>query len=448
MRHLQYCMTTCRRRATLLAVVTGGFVVLVTLLLADQITETTTTTMNPADMLLLAPSNSPTETVAPSAPRPPTIASVGGMLGGFTDAHEMGKKQQQPKRTPLRCSMDWAGPPRSERYLWHDPGKDRYTTSGCPLYQKNIRCSAGSKRHRALVLYMIHTKDNPHDMQQEMWNLNHFVRFGIYGANESTAMFERVDYIFTRMRPNASRVTSVQLCGQASNIRMFWVPDGPCDLCAHGRVIEFLGGHEKVKRAYNFLLMTNAGSRGPLQHQDAPQWLDVFAMGGQTSWTEKTPPMMVGPSIKPYPIHVESHVIGISTRLLAQHMQFLTVHCNGTKLHCITKGEHRAGPSWLSSGGWLHSLSRNVTIRNHTREATPYRQLNSKYRVRQPLREFYDVCAALFAKHGGSFMNSTMLKERTAAHTAQLTMHQSPKRQLGGGDVFRNLLGMCNFIEL
>ncbi|CUG87597.1 membrane-associated protein, putative [Bodo saltans] len=462
MKQVHNCVSTRRRRG-LVAMTGAAMLLFIIVMFAEEVLSPFAwmPTSSSSSSLASAPST-PLVVVPPSAADVEaaggTIASIGGKLGGWyapAAVSKVSKKQQLPttrttkqkaEKSPLRCTTDWEGPPRNESYFWEDPGKDRYTTSGCPLLQKKIRCTG--ERHRALVLYMIQTKDNPHDVQQEMWNLNHFIRFGVYGAHESTAMFERVDYVFTRMRPSASAVTSVQLCGQKANIKMMWVPDGPCDLCAHGRVIDLLGGAEKVMKKYQFLLMSNAGSRGPLQHQDAPQWIDIFAMGGQTSWTEHTPPLMVGPSIKPYPIHAESHVIGISTKLLLKHMHFLRVHCKGTKLQCITNGEHRAGPAWMLNGGWIHGLSRNITIRNHTLEAKPYQLLNNKYKVRQPLREFYDVCAAMFAKHGGSFMNSTMLKDRTAAHTAQLTMHQSPQRQLGGGDTFRNLLGVCDLLEL
>lgn len=355
---------------------------------------------------------------------------------------------QQPKLRgrfpgPLRCKTLWTDRPATEEYLWGNPG-ERYTTQGCRNLQE-IRCSGN--RSRALVIYMVQTKDSPHDMQQEMWNLHHFVRYGVFGEEESTAMFDRVDYIFTRMKPNGSSVPKATLCAQEGNMKFFWVPDGPCDLCAHGRIIEYLGGAAKVMKEYGFLVLTNAGSRGPLQSEDAPHWIDVLAMGGQSELTERTPPLMVGPSIKPHPIHVESHAVGLNTRLLKEHMHFLKVHCNGTKLRCILHGEHRAGPAWLKNGGWLHGLSRNVTIHNAT-EGKPYQELNKKYQVRQPLREYYDVCAAMFAKHGGSFTNSTMLKETTAAHTAQLTFHQSPRRQLRGGETFRKLMSRCNVLQL
>lgn len=388
----------------------------------------------------------------------------GGMSELATDAPSAVRRiPRSSSHGPLRCTAEWFGGTRSEKYFWEDPGKDKHTQHGCPLLQRNIRCTG--TRGRALVLYMIQTKESPHDMQQEMWNLDHFLRFGVYGANESTEMFEGVDYIFTRMQQpildespeamaesiRASSISRVTPCGRRSNIRMMWVPQGPCDLCAHGHVIDFLGGPEKIMSEYSMLVLTNAGNRGPLQHEDAPHWIDVVAMGGQSVWDEdKTPPLMVGPSLKALATHLESHFLALSTKLLkpyhAKHLK--GSHCSKLKTNCISAGEHRGGMTWNGHGGWLHSLARNVTIRNRTLDLPPFQVLNKRHGVSQPLREYYDVCAAMFAKHGGSFTNSTMLKNRTAAHTAQLSLHQPLSKQLGGGQEFRKLLGECSLLRL
>lgn len=301
--------------------------------------------------------------------------------------------------------------------------------------------------HRALVIYMLQTKDDANDVIVEMENFRYFLNYGVHGENQSTAMFDGVDYIFTRIRPKSmGHVTVPTVCASAANVKMMWVPDGVCDLCAHGRVIASLGGPAAVVAKYAFIVLMNAGARGPFQGETDPNWIDVFAMGGQTQWRQGiTRPLMTGPSVSTqFSVHVQTHVLGLHAQLLFQYMEFLT-HCTIRKKECIRRGEIPAGIAWLHSGGWLHSLSRNVTIRIAD-DVERLAALNRRYNVVEPMIEHYDVCAAVFVKFGGSF--TPYIKRRITAHTEQLSLFQSPRRLLTGGVVVIKLLQQCDFVLL
>ncbi|CUG92338.1 membrane-associated protein, putative [Bodo saltans] len=259
---------------------------------------------------------------------------------------------------PLVCTTTWHEE-YNESHTWGDPG-ERYTKKGCPSRRQSISCT-GTRMHRALVIYMLQTKDDANDVIVEMENFRYFLNYGVHGENQSTAMFDGVDYIFTRIRPKSmGHVTVPTVCASAANVKMMWVPDGVCDLCAHGRVIASLGGPAAVVAKYAFIVLMNAGARGPFQGETDPNWIDVFAMGGQTQWRQGiTRPLMTGPSVSTqFSVHVQTHVLGLHAQLLFQYMEFLT-HCTIRKKECIRRGEIPAGIAWLHSGGWLHSLSRN-----------------------------------------------------------------------------------------
>jgi hypothetical protein len=300
---------------------------------------------------------------------------------------------------------------------------------------------------RALVIYMLQTKEDANDMIVEMENFRYFLNYGVYGEHQSTEMFDGVDYIFTRIRPSSmGHVVVPTVCASAANVRLMWVPDGVCDLCAHGRVIESLGGPAAVMYKYSFLILMNAGARGPFQGEADPHWIDVFAMGGQTRWVRGTTrPLMTGPSVSTqFSVHVQTHVMGLHTQLLFRYMPFLT-HCTIRKKECIRRGEIPAGVEWLHSGGWLHSLGRNATIRIAD-DTEPLAALNRRYNVIEPMIAHYDVCSSVFAKFGGSF--TPYIKRRITAHMAQLSLFQSPRRLLTGGAVVKDLLGHCDFVML
>mmetsp|Transcript_25351 Transcript_25351/g.29471 ORF Transcript_25351/g.29471 Transcript_25351/m.29471 type:complete len:97 (-) Transcript_25351:70-360(-) len=66
----------------------------------------------------------------------------------------------------------------------------------------------GSQLRRALVIYMLHTRDSIQDTYPELNNFKYFQEYAVYGPNESTEMFEGVDYVFTRMVPRSMGIES------------------------------------------------------------------------------------------------------------------------------------------------------------------------------------------------------------------------------------------------
>jgi hypothetical protein len=345
---------------------------------------------------------------------------------------------------PLLCATRWhstSGMPPSV--------KRRHARQGCEQRQ-TISCT-GKRLPRALVIYMLHTKDSANDMAVEMSNFLYFMSNGVFGADEATTMFSGVDYIFTRMMPrHLGNVAKPKIIAHKHNIKLMWVPHGPCDLCAHGRVIADLGGADAVKAKYSFITMLNAGARGPFQAANEADWIDVMAIGGQTTWSEiTTPPLMVGPSVSTQiSPHVQSHVIAVHTKRLVEYTQFLS-HCSMTdrnaKDQCIMGGEVAAGMEWLRGGGWIYGMARNVTLRS-TADAAALSTLHEQHRITEPLMEPYDLCSALFSKFGGTF--TMRVRSDTAANAAQLTIFQPSSRTLAGRKLLRRLLATCDFLEM
>lgn len=352
--------------------------------------------------------------------------------------------------SPLRCRLRWLR--SGDRWIGKDQARNSRSTKSCPLFQ-TLDC-VGRPWGRALVIYMLHTRPNAHDMQPEMWNFDYFSRFGVFGANESTQLFSSVDYIFTRMR-SPRPVDRVTVCSERENIRLVWVPDGPCDLCAHHRVIEYLGGVEAVIQQYRYVVYMNAGTRGPFQHRDAPAWIDVMAVGEETEWSEKTTPTATGPTVStdhmfrpPIGVHVQGFMVGVTATLLRVVDPTLN-RCTADKGNCIIGGETAMGTAVINAGGWLRSMQRNITMHNNN-DVQTFRgmQTANAPMIGDPSITTMDVCMAMFVKHGGTFLR--MVGEDTASQAAHLTVLQPPNRALQGTATLKSLLQdtSCDFMKL
>ncbi|CUG91555.1 membrane-associated protein, putative [Bodo saltans] len=364
---------------------------------------------------------------------------------------------QQPRKSEVHrlhanpVSVDPEDGPLQCRTVWHpsvDPEDldSMHDRQGCH-HRQSISCT-GKRLRRALVIYMLQTKD-VRDMSVEMQNFNYFMNFGVFGEHERTEMFEGVDYVFTRMMPrHLGKVAAPTVIAEKGNIKLMWVPQGPCDLCAHGRVIAHLGGVDAVRAKYSFIALLNGGARGPFQAANDAAWIDVMAIGGQATWSEATPPIMVGPTVSTQmSVHVQTYCIGLHSAHLAQYYLRLTNCSDATdgKFLCIRHGEVPAGIEWLRGGGWIHTLAANVTLRS----PVDVERLAGARRQRgffEPGHEYYDLCSALFAKFGGTFTNH--VRSRTAAHAAQLIGFQPVNRSLSGRVLLRELLGRCRFLHL
>ncbi|CUG91879.1 membrane-associated protein, putative [Bodo saltans] len=352
-------------------------------------------------------------------------------------------QQDEAGRTdgPLLCNTTWHSFPA-------DPIHPEYKHDqhGC-RHRQSITCT-GKRLKRALVIYMLQTK-NVRNMAVELHNFDFFMNVGVFGEHESTEMFDGVDYVFTRMMPRyLGKVSVPTIIAEDGNIKLMWVPSGPCDLCAHGRVIAHLGGVEAVKANYSFIALLNGGSRGPFQAAGDAEWIDVMAVGGQATWSSATPPIMVGPTVSTqHSVHVQTYCIGLHTARLAEYYPFLT-QCNNSaegKEMCIHGGEVPAGIEWLRGGGWIHSLSTNETFRT-VDDAEALVATIERIGFVEPGHAHYDLCSALFAKFGGTFTNSVRL--RTAAHAAQLILFRPLKRTLSGRFLLQKLLRSGRFLSL
>ncbi|CUE89917.1 membrane-associated protein, putative [Bodo saltans] len=342
---------------------------------------------------------------------------------------------------PLQCNTTWHPFPADPEDL--DTKHDR---QGCH-HRQSISCT-GKRLRRALVIYMLQTK-GARDMNVEMHSFDIFMNSGVFGEHESTEMFEGVDYIFTRMRPrHLGKVLAPTIIAEKGNIKLMWVPAGPCDLCAHGRVITHLGGVDAVKANYSFIALLNGGARGPFQAANDAPWIDVMAIGGQATWSEATPPIMVGPTVSTQvSVHIQTYCIGIHSALLAEYYPCLTQCSNSAdgKGMCIRGGEIAGGKAWMRGGGWIHALGSNVTLRSPA-DVEALAKIHRESNVVEPMHHHFDLCAALFPKFGGSFTRS--VRQRTAAHAAQLVLFQPFNRVLSGRFLLQELLGTCNFLHL
>ena len=160
---------------------------------------------------------------------------------------------------------------------WHPP-VDAHRNTTCPP-RPSIRCSR--RVGRALVLYMLPSALRDSDMA-EFTNLHFFLDYGVFGPTERTELFEGVDYVFHRMSKDVQQATLVR---SKDNVRLVYVPVGPCDLCAHARVLHMLFGANPAhswKTPYSYFVLMNAGTRGPFQHAADPHWIDVVAMSGRS----------------------------------------------------------------------------------------------------------------------------------------------------------------------
>ncbi|CUG92174.1 membrane-associated protein, putative [Bodo saltans] len=345
------------------------------------------------------------------------------------------------KEGPLLCSTIRHASPKETGHPEY-----KHDQHGC-RHRQSITCT-GKRLKRALVIYMLQTK-NVRNMAVELHSFDFFMNVGVFAEHESTEMFDGVDYVFTRMMPpHLGKVAAPTIIAKKGNIKLMWVPSGPCDLCAHGRVITYLGGVDAVKANYSFIALLNGGSRGPFQAANDAAWIDVMAVGGQATWSAATPPIMVGPTVNTrHSVHVQTFCIGLHTVRLSEYYPFLT-HCNNSaegKEMCILGGEVPAGIDWLRGGGWIHSLSTNETLRT-VDDAEALVQTRKRLGFAEPGHRHYDLCSALFAKFGGTFTNR--VRERTAAHAAQLILLNPADRALSGRVLLKELLSSGRFLNL
>eukprot|EP00455_Lapot_gusevi_P031808 TRINITY_DN34656_c0_g1_i1.p1 TRINITY_DN34656_c0_g1~~TRINITY_DN34656_c0_g1_i1.p1 ORF type:complete len:180 (+),score=8.07 TRINITY_DN34656_c0_g1_i1:26-541(+) len=156
---------------------------------------------------------------------------------------------------PLQCNTTWHPSVDPEDL---DSKHDR---QGCH-HRQSISCT-GKRLRRALVIYMLQTKD-VREMNVEMQDFNFFMTSAVFGEHDRTEMFEGVDYMacLESVPRHLGEVAAPTVIAEKGNIKLMWVPAGPSDLCAHGRVIAYLGG---VKANYSFIALLNGGSRGPFQ---------------------------------------------------------------------------------------------------------------------------------------------------------------------------------------
>lgn len=315
---------------------------------------------------------------------------------------------------------------------------------GCPR-RWSVRCN--KKFGRALVINMLHTK-KAKQVQHEFWNFDHFVRNAVRRQNESTAMFDRVDYVFIRIRPpHQNQSTEVELCAEFENVKLLWLPPTPCDLCGHSRVFHYLGGFEAVKEKYAFITVLNAGTRGPFQNSEDADWIDVLAMGGQSTLikNDSAPSILSAVSVSPIMrIHGSSNFLGFHTWRMAFPVLFrqYAKACKGDWLYCGIGGELDSGAILLKKGVWLHSLTRNLTVRSMAdvgmleREATS--RFGDKVGKLYPFNQPFDVCASIFFKHGGNFLH--LIEESAVVQMTQLTVLQQPQQRRRRTNVISEML--------
>ena len=101
----------------------------------------------------------------------------------------------------------------------------------------------------------------------------------------------------------------------------------------------------------------------------------------------------------------------------------------------------------MNNGAWLHTLSRNITVRD-IHDVNAYGGMHRAHypNIGDPMMTPFDVCSAMFAKHGGTFL--TRVTQEIAAQVAQLTVHQSHERVLEGHIVLKRMLNWCSFLRL
>lgn len=344
---------------------------------------------------------------------------------------------------------------------WNPP-LNKYANGGCTK-RRTVTCTAPFGR--ALVVYMLHTK-KVRDIQPEFWNFNYFQKFGIYGEHQSTSMFSGVDYVFTRIKPRQPIPVEVSECAQRGNVRLLWLPRTPCDLCAHYRALVHLGGIEEIRAKYSFVVFMNAGTRGPFQHEHDAHWIDLFAMGGlpqlakfdgeECNGLDGRPCVVSAPTLSvERRIHVQSNFLALHTWQRSFDIVYSQFgkSCGGNdKTYCGAAGELNTGALLLNGGVWLHSTARNVTLRNMS-DVSALTDLGALYLPKgssiNPYGQPADVCAAVFYKHGGTFVQT--VHETVAAAMAQLTLLQSASRELEGSNAMAMILRgnpQCKWLEI
>lgn len=311
-----------------------------------------------------------------------------------------------------------------------------------------LHCSR--KFGRALVIYMLHT-NNPKTVVHEMENFHFFLQHGVLDSRTSTGLFEGVDYVFVRGKPATTGVppevkwddAKTESCAREENISFLWISNLGSDLCAFAKLFdEAMGGIGVISSRYSYVVLMNAGARGPFVSKTDTFWIDTFAAGGKQNITHSSDLSVSGPTISSeISIHVQSYTIGVPTtnnafQLLHEALQICRT--NPTKPQIIIEVEVALGLRLLDAGVPLFSLSRRhlVTDRkdaeeyatqlmNWTSSQTNKRSRGGNY-VQQLNPTFHDVnpCAAVFVKYGGMVLAVGGLPDVVSRRVEQLTMLQ------------------------
>ena len=148
----------------------------------------------------------------------------------------------------------------------------------CYGYKHEIECTL-DKRRKLLVLYM-HTNSKGYTISTEYDNMRIFLANAVLAPNVSTKLYSSVDYVFTRISDEV--VVPTVVSRTRDNVWFVHVPQKgtPCDLCAHGIVVDLLG--IDLLAEYDSVLYMNSGGRGPYTHCDE-HWMDIVTMAGSPS---------------------------------------------------------------------------------------------------------------------------------------------------------------------
>jgi hypothetical protein len=282
------------------------------------------------------------------------------------------------------------------------------------------------------------------DAMIEWDNLNFFLRHAVLPNNVSTAYFDAVDYIFIQLRPDARRVKE---CSHHGNVRTVIVPKGPCDLCAHARVVKFYG--LAASGAYSQLILLNSGVRGPFVEVAAAgdggsavgSWVDIVSGAGGASWAGDTvtAPLI---SFEQLP-HPQSYFLSVPRRAIPVIAGLFDRTCKEDKNHCIGLGEVQIGATLFEHGMSIYSLGGHIAVHNYSQASrivsgmtglTPvlppsagkaeYQQWVDGVRFQNPTWHWSDPCRAVFVKFGGVAWRSRAVPTTVIRAIRQLTIRQ------------------------
>jgi hypothetical protein len=288
------------------------------------------------------------------------------------------------------------------------------------------------------------------DADQEVRNINFFAQHGVLPANTSTRFFTGVDYVFLRQ----GRVDVPSTCNTQDNVRSVIVPPGPCDLCAHARVLEHLGvaGPGAVSTQYSQVIMLNSGTRGPFNDAspDGAVWVDVASAAGSRKWAPHTVSSVLF-SLERVP-HPQSYFLSVPRFAFGVIFAVFNGTCrSATKLQCIASGEIQIAHFLFGHGIAVYSLAQRRLLHNFTEVAvmasevirapvelhlqpkqeqvTAYMAAMKRQRTRflNPTMMWTDPCAAVFVKFGGDVWERGKISAEVLRAVQRLTDFQNDK---------------------